>query len=335
MVRQNYINHIGLVLDASSSMHHLRSSTVKVADLQISDLAQRSKEMDQETRATVYTFNQRVECVYYDKDVLRLPTIADYYTPSGQTALVDATLQAISDLRQTATLYGDHAFLIYVLTDGQENASKRESAAELKKQLLFLPDNWTIAVFVPDQHGVFEAKKLGFAPGNIMVWDTTSERGMQEVGNVIRMTTQSYMTSRSQGISGTKGLFNLDLSHLTDQAVHATLLPVPTDRYRVGYVPAVMQIADFVQERMGITYKKGNSFYQLTKPETVQASKQIMVRDKYTHAVYSGTAARGILNLPGYDVKVAPVDHPKYDIFIQSTSVNRKLVPGTDVITVV
>jgi hypothetical protein len=334
MVRQGYINHVGLVLDASSSMSHLRKSTIEVADLQIKDLAQRSQQMDQETRATVYTFNERVDCVYYDKDVLRLPTIAEYYKPHGNTALIDATLKAISDLRATATLYGDHAFLIYVLTDGQENSSKK-LAKTLQNELQTLPDNWTLAVFVPNQAGVFEAKKLGFAPGNIMVWDTTTEHGMQEVGRVISNTTQSYMTARSQGIRGTKGLFNIDTSHLTDHNIQSTLIPVPLDRYRVRTVPFVMQIATFVEEHMHIPYKKGNSFYQLSKPETVQASKQVMVRDNKTQVVYSGTQARQLLNLPGYDVRVDTADHPCYDIFIQSTSVNRKLVPGTEVITVV
>ena len=332
MVRQGYINHVGLVLDASSSMTRLTASTVKVADLQTQNLATLSKTNDQETRMTVYTFNERVECVFYDKDVLRLPSVKEYYKPNGQTALVDATLKAISDLRQTATLYGDHAFLIYVLTDGQENASKAR-AEELRKQLQFLPDNWTLAVFVPDQAGVFEAKKLGFAPGNIAIWDT-SPRGIEEVGRTIQRTTAAYMTARSCGVRSTTGLFTLDFSHLTDHDVSSTLLPVPPDRYRVNIVNFQTDIRAFVELMTNQPYKKGNSFYQLTKPETVQASKQVMVRDNKTQAVYSGTQARGLLGLPDYDVRVDHMDHPKYDIFIQSTSVNRKLVPGTEVITV-
>ena len=52
----NIINHIVLVLDASTSMTHLSDELIKVADNQISYLAQRSKELDQETRITVYSF---------------------------------------------------------------------------------------------------------------------------------------------------------------------------------------------------------------------------------------------------------------------------------------
>lgn len=46
----NYINHIALVLDASGSMQYLAQDVVKVADNQIAYLAQRSNELDQETR---------------------------------------------------------------------------------------------------------------------------------------------------------------------------------------------------------------------------------------------------------------------------------------------
>ncbi len=37
-------------------------------------------------------------------------------------------------------------------------------------------------------------------------------------------------------------------------------------------------------------------------------------------------------SVPDMSVKVNPVDHPDYTIFVQSTSVNRKLVPGTRVL---
>jgi hypothetical protein len=330
MVHQGYINHVGLVMDRSTSMRLLRDSTVQVADMQIQYLAQRSQEMDQETRATVYQFGSDVDCLFYDKDVLRLPSIKDHYEIRGQTALIDATLQAISDLRQTATLYGDHAFLLYVLTDGQENAS-RSRAADLRKQLQFLEDNWTVAVFVPDAVGVHEAKQLGFAPGNIAVWNT-SERGIREVGETIKRTTDAYMTSRTMGVRGTTGLFQLGVENLSTQAVKDELIEVPTDRYDIFVPGHKMAIQPFVETVTGKKYIRGNSFYELTKPETVQDSKEVMVRDHKTGKVYGGRHARNLLGLPPYDVRVAPASHPDLDIFVQSTSVNRNLVPGTELI---
>ena len=109
---QNYINHIVLVLDHSTSMGNLAQTVVKVADMQVAELAQSSQALDQETRMTVYQFGNTTECIYFDKDVLRMPSIKNKYRIEGSTALIDATMQAINDLKQTNTLYGDHAFLV-------------------------------------------------------------------------------------------------------------------------------------------------------------------------------------------------------------------------------
>jgi hypothetical protein len=91
-----------------------------------------------------------------------------------------------------------------------------------------------------------------------------------------------------------------------------------------------VQIKDFVQAQ-GIAFTKGCAFYQLSKTETVQDYKQIAVRDKMGGAVYSGIAARDLLGLPHHgECKLAPGQHGQYEIFVQSTSVNRKLVKGTN-----
>jgi hypothetical protein len=75
----NYINHIGFVIDSSLSMATHARNVIKVTDNQVEYLAQRSKELDQETRGTTYMFNECVTCVHYDKDVLRLPSLAKHY----------------------------------------------------------------------------------------------------------------------------------------------------------------------------------------------------------------------------------------------------------------
>jgi hypothetical protein len=213
----NIINHIVLVLDASASMNNVSRDVVKVADNQIQYLARRSKELDQETRVTVYTFNttgywgnpqHNIDCLIYDKDVLRVPSIQGLYNPDGATPLIDATLTALEDLELTATKYGEHSFLVYVLTDGEENQSTR-SAGELSRKLASLNDNWTIAAFVPNQTGVFEAKKFGFPKDNIAVWDATSAKGVSEMGERIRETTETFMVNRSKGIRGSCSLFTL------------------------------------------------------------------------------------------------------------------------------
>jgi hypothetical protein len=325
----NYINHIALVLDASLSMYHRESQLVTVADSQIEYLAQRSKELDQETRITVYTFSDNVECVIYDKDVLRLPSISKLYEIGGNTALIDATLLSQTDLAMTPEKYGDHAFLTYVLTDGQENRSKA-SQFDLAHKLALLPDHWTVAVLVPDMRGKHDAKKCGFPTDNIAIWDTTSPEGINEVGRAIRQATDTFMENRSVGIRGSRTLFSTGVEAVNKVTIkEAKLKPIPKNSYTTLDVYDAAPIRDYVQ-KSGYTFIIGKVFYQLTKTESIQPQKNIALRNKKTGTFYSGPQSRDILGLPfGVEVRVKPDYNPDYDVFVQSTSVNRRLVPGT------
>lgn len=327
-MNQNYINHIALVIDSSASMGGLTADVVKVADAQIEYLARRSKELDQETRITVYVFNDSTTCLVYDKDVLRMPSLRGLFRPVGMTALIDASAKAIDDLSKTPELYGDHAFLVYVITDGQENRSRLNKPSDLANRISRLNDNWTVAVFVPDQNGKFEAKKFGFPSDNIAIWDTTSH-GFSEVGRVIRQATDSFMNARSTGVRGSRNIFSLDTASISKQAVANSLDRLHPGQYRMADIKKEGPIAPFVEKLTKRPYKLGEAFYQLSKTEKVQAQKSIALYDIKSHAVYIGNEARHMLGLPDHEVKVAPASHPDFWIFVQSTSVNRKLVPGT------
>jgi hypothetical protein len=326
MNTQNYINHIALVLDASGSMGRHAEELIKVADNQIAYLAQRSKELDQETRVTVYSFSDsnNIQCLVYDKDVLRIPSISGLYKAWGNTALVDATLLALEDLALTPEKYGEHAFLIYVLTDGQENDSK-ERPEILGARISNLPDHWTLAAFVPDQNGVFEAKKFGFPRENIAVWDTSSTTGLHEAGKRIRETTEQFMVNRTKGIRGTKNLFTLATPSIAK--VTRTLDSLHFGQYRLLDVIEDGRIDEFVESNLHRPYKLGEAYYQLMKPETIQPQKAIAIFAN--NNVYIGDEARELLGLPDFHIRVAPTDYPAYEIFVQSTSVNRKLIAGT------
>lgn len=329
-LKQNYINHFALVLDESGSMRGIAKQVVQVADQQIEYWATRSKEMDQETRVTVYTFNSGpAKCLFYDKDVLRLPSLEGLYFPQGQTALIDATIKSIDDLKLTPQLYGDHAFLVYVITDGAENQSVKK-APDLNRILSNTADNWTIAAFVPGVQGVFEAKQCGFEKDNVQIWDTTS-KGMTEVAQVMRQATDNYMRARASGVRGTRSLFQLKVEAINKKNM-SNLDRLGPGQFRLVPVPSDGPIAEFVEHLTQRPYKKGEGYYQLTKSEIVQAQKEIAIFDRKNYTVYTGKQARKLLGLPDYEIRIAAKSHPSYEIFIQSTSVNRKLIGGTNLL---
>ncbi|GAA4557194.1 vWA domain-containing protein [Streptomyces collinus] len=336
---QNYINHVALVLDASSSMSHLSHKVVDVADQQIAYLARRSKELDQETRVTVYVFADKVQCVIYDKDVLRMPSLKQLYRTGGMTALLAAALKSQHELAQTAQLYGDHSFLTFVLTDGQENASHRcpdspatdprELVQAVARMIETQQDNWTLAVLVPDQMGKREAMQCGFPKDNIAIWDATSTQGLEEAGQVIRQATENFMMGRTQGIRGSRAVFSTGAEAVNQDTIKAAgLTPVDPSKYQLIPVARNAAIREWVTE-CGHTYRTGAAFYQLSKSEKIQAQKQIAVLEKKTDRVYTGPEARSLLGLPDAEARVKPDHNDDFTIFVQSTSVNRKLVANT------
>ncbi|MFI6940938.1 vWA domain-containing protein [Streptomyces sp. NPDC050418] len=342
---QNYINHVALVLDASSSMSHLSRKVVEVADQQIAYLARRSQELDQETRVTVYVFSNQVECVIYDKDVLRMPSLKQHYRASGSTALLAATLKSQRELAQTAQLYGDHSFLTFVLTDGQENTSHRSpdgrgmTPQQLVKAVADLSktqeDNWTLAVLVPDQMGKREAMQCGFPKDNIAIWDATSTQGLEEAGQVIQEATEKFMIGRTKGIRGSRAVFSTGADAVNKDTIKAAgLTPASADTYRLLTVDRAESIRTWVVDS-GHTYTTGAAYYQLSKSEKVQARKQIAVLEKKTDKVYTGPQARALLGLPDTEVRLRPDQNDEFTIFIQSTSVNRKLVAETRLLLMV
>jgi hypothetical protein len=320
-------------------MSHLSHKVVEVADQQIAYLARRSRELDQETRVTVYVFADKVECVIYDKDVLRMPSLKQLYRTGGMTALLAAALKSQRELALTAQLYGDHSFLTFVLTDGQENASHRcqDSPARNPRQLVQAvaqmietqQDNWTLAVLVPDQMGKREAMQCGFPKDNIAIWDATSTQGLEEAGQVIRQATENFMMGRTQGIRGSRAVFSTGAEAVNENTIKAAgLTPVDPSAYQLIPVARSAAIKEWVVE-CGHTYRTGGAFYQLSKSEKIQAQKQIAVLEKKTDRVYSGPEARSLLGLPDTEVRVKPDHNEHFTIFVQSTSVNRKLVPNT------
>lgn len=327
---QNYINNIIYVIDQSGSMSHLKNEVVKVFDANIKHLALRSKEMDQETRVTVYLFSSAVECLVFSRDVLRMPSLAGLYAPGGSTALIDATLMAIADLKKIPELYADYSALFYVISDGQ-NTDNNIRSGELYKVLNNLPDNWTLAALAPDATAVSEYKRFGFPAQNISVWDATSAKGLAEMGETMKRATDTYMVARASGVRSTKSLFNLK-TDINLGLVKNNLSELKSNQYELIPVHRTTAVKDYVESWTKKPFRVGSAYYMLSKSETIQGYKQVALQEKSNGKVYSGPSARKLLGLPDHEVKVSAATYDKYNVFIQSSSLNRKLIAGTQVL---
>jgi hypothetical protein len=233
---------------------------------------------------------------------------------------------------KTATA-DDVSFLVMVITDGEENTSARWNAASIARKIkeLQATDRWTFVFRVPRGYSR-TLISLGIPAGNILEWDQT-ERGVEVATRATEAAFTEYYSGRTRGLTASKSFYQTDLSGVSKATIKSKLVDISPE-VKFFDVKTTDAIKPFVEAKTKKAYVAGTAFYQLTKKEDeVQDYKQIALRDKKAGTVYSGVQARNILGLPhNGTVKVAPGNHGGYDIFIESTSVNRKLLPGTQVL---
>jgi hypothetical protein len=348
------VNHVSLVVDKSGSMRQHEAQLVRVVDEFVKGLQEESDRLGHETRISLYAFDHEVHNLVWDMDVKHLPSLRGLYrVANGATALIEAAVKSVDDLKNIWEGYGEHSFLQVVVTDGEENASgcsetgrmhtsmaAGQGAAVLNRWLGRirtamdeLPDHWTSAILVPNSLAKRTAQGYGFPAGNIAIWDADSSKGVEEAIGTVKSAATSFLRGREQGVRGTRNLFAMG-KELSSVEVNANLEALDTGKYILIPVDEQMPIRDFVT-RAGHTYTTGRAFYELSKREKIQGNKQLAVAEKdpatgrMTGRVFSGPAARRLLGLPASEVTVKPGENPSYTVFVQSTSVNRKLVSGT------
>jgi Mg-chelatase subunit ChlD len=327
------VNHVAFVVDRSGSMSSLATKVVDVFNAQLQAVKENAKVSGQESFVSYYTFHSKVDAPkFFAKPVAKVPKLTKL-SCTGLTALYDATGQAIVDLEGVKGAGQDNvSFLVVILTDGHENASKKYKS-KIKAMIgkAQKTGRWTFAFLVP-RGGASVLKKFGIPDGNIQVWNTTA-KGVADLGKSMRRGLDTFYAARGQGQRSVKGVFTTNLKGLTAQQVSAALVD-EKKAFKRFKVEADVDIQSFVNAQLKGkgTYTKGHGFYELTKPETVQAAKDIAIVDQ-KGAVFTGPAARDLLGLPkGASCKVKPGDHGDFKIFIASTSLNRKLVKGTELL---
>lgn len=114
------------------------------------------------------------------------------------------------------------------------------------------------------------------------------------------------------------------------------LEPVTPGRFQVLSVIRDTPINQFVDQFADADFRLGAGFYQLTKTVTVQPYKEVILRHKETGDFFTGDAARKLVGLQsqkprgtGVNERLRPVYLKDFDVFIQSTAPNRKLLGGT------
>lgn len=252
----------------------------------------------------------------------------------GGTPLYDG-IGDIIELHESLPDYADPqvSILIEITTDGQEQHSttKWRSQNLLKNKIeeLQKTGRWTFAARVPPGHAS-SMREIGIPSGNIYEWNITKE-GMAEATVRTQAATNTFYKSKAAGVNSTNVFYTNTQAVDTSKLVN---IKDKTSLYVVDKSQNGGMIKDFILTKR-MEYLVGAAFYQLTKTEArVAPTKLILIRDRKTGDVYAGNEARTMIGLDTLNNARLHPNHGNgnYDIFIQSESVNRKLVAGTGVL---
>lgn len=331
-------NDFVICLDSSGSMESSRDGAIKAFNEEVETIKGEAHKLGMKMpKVTLFTFGKQssVKLEYFRIPADQfLPLSRGTFVPDGQTPMFDCIGDAIEKLLAEPDVRSNEnlSVVLHVITDGAENHSKRfdaNSIARLFEQTK-ATGRWSHAIMVPRGSKSSFVNRFGAIDSeSVMEWETTN-RGAEQAGAVMRGSVVNYMTGRSTGSkSAPKFFVQPDLSKLT--AADLAKLTDLSKHFKCYTVDQEAAIKDYIEGKTGKPYVIGSAYYQLSKAEKkVHKHKAILLRDRFTKKIFGGAQARQLIGLPhDVDAKVEPGNHANFDIFVESTSVNRKLVRGS------
>lgn len=330
-------NYIGFARDHSGSMRSIAQAERIDYNDQLATIQAAATQHNQDTIVSVVTIgvgaSPTVGREVVNSNVSVLKPLGSYQADASGTPMIASVFELIDILSRVPDAADENvSFLVMVTTDGQETQA-RSRGPELARRIkeLQATDRWTFVFRVP-RGGEAQLRQLGITGVNVFEWDQT-QKGVQASTQANNEAFTEYFSGRSKGMKSTKK-FYANLADISITEVKKALVDVSTEVlfWPVSQADNQSLIRPFIEGKLnGDPMVRGGAFYQLIKTEPrVQANKRIAIRDKATGAVFAGDAARQMLALPNVGtVRLAPDDLSQYEVYIQSTSVNRKLDAGT------
>lgn len=325
------INIVAFLRDVSGSMDHLKTALRNNFNEVWNATAQASRQLDQDTRAVVYDFSNRLNKTIPMQDIQAPQSGALHWIGMG-TQLFNSLEKIMREIE--GSLPPEASVLINVLTDGEDDSLY--PSEQFKRYLKGLQDTgrWTFSFQMPPGKADAFSRVMGIPRDNIREWEAT-ERGMIETRIATCTAMNNFAAARSSGAKSVANYYapvTTDLSQVNASQLKQSLQDV-SFRFRSVTAEKECPIKSLVEVKTGAPYVIGQAYYQLMKKEEVQPQKAVLIQEKGKKQVWGGDEARLLIGLPaaheGKLAKVTPGNHSNYDIFVQSTSVNRKVPRGT------
>lgn len=192
-----------IILDESGSMDCVWAQTISNCNetLQTIFSAQREFYATQDHFISIYTFQDAGPLK--SRYLLRNRPIAEArmltakgYRPNGCTPLYDAVGETLTDLEAVAETHDDAVASVTIITDGEENSSRRYSGSDVAKIILRLKEKgWNFNIIGANIDVESLAKDLHI--DNTLKWEQTQE-GTSSMGKKLNESQRSYYRAMAE-----------------------------------------------------------------------------------------------------------------------------------------
>jgi hypothetical protein len=324
-------DYVALIIDNSASMRPIKQAAEVAFNNVLSSICAGASDT-QEIVVSVWSFGTEISALHpWTALSKKRPSISRYSPSENGTRLFDAVERVLNTTDTLQNIDHDASFVVTVVTDGHNNMGN-VSASDFRRIIdkYQKTDKYTLTFMLPKGSKKAFCSNTGVESGNVDEWEQTFA-GAETVSTSTSAGFNHYWKQRSAGTRSVKTFYTADASHITTSDL-IKMTPITNEVSRF-VAQKEERLREFCEKMTGRSLLRGAAFYQLIKAEkNVQANKKILIKDRSTGHVYCGRDARVLLGLPtDTDVPVKPGIHSNFDIYIQSTSVNRIIPCGSSV----
>ena len=192
-----------IILDESGSMDCVWAQTISNCNETLQTIFSAQKEFyaTQDHFISIYTFQDagplKSRYLLRNRPIAeaRMLTAKDY-RPNGCTPLYDAVGETLTDLEAVAETHDDAVASVTIITDGEENSSRRYSGSDVAKIISRLKEKgWNFNIIGANIDVESLAKDLHI--DNALKWEQTQE-GTSSMGKKLNESQRSYYRAMAE-----------------------------------------------------------------------------------------------------------------------------------------
>jgi len=202
-MKQDY-THITVILDRTGSMEQIRDDTIGGFNAFL------QKQKDEPGRATFtlaqFDSQEPYEVIHHFKPIGEVPELTRAtYVPRASTPLLDAMGRGINDLEkclgEIKKKDRPSRVVLVVVTDGQENASREFSKAQVEKMIKERTekDGWQFVFLSADLGAIGEAHAVGIHADSTLLF-AKNRGGSRRAWSSLAESTSDYRSARKSKV---------------------------------------------------------------------------------------------------------------------------------------